>query len=263
MEYTLLATCAAAAAVRPFAQGHDSPKGLRRCPSFIQTRHPLAPARADSGAPSGRRSQDQRPALAALGEPAVEAEDLDAAARRKLDPGIRGPFLDTHQLALILVDHPPDGTGTPNQRRHAGRRGIDHHMPVVIGCELAQLDEDRAPRFATRRGASPGVADICAGGRVTVFVLKHTIEHQKLLAAVMGVGRETASGGVAHDGGRAGDFVADPVEHETFHPRHRRGHEILHGGMDDGAAGEIGVELHAAALCAEGVGGVRLASGTR
>ena len=56
-----------------------------------------------------------------------------------------------------------------------------------------------------------------------MLVLKHTVQHQELLAATMRMRSEPAVWAVAHDGGRARHFIADAVEHSPVHPRNGDG----------------------------------------
>jgi hypothetical protein len=46
-----------------------------------------------------------------------------------------------------------------------------------------------------------------------MFVLKHAVQHEELLASAVGVRRETAFRRVTHDRGCARDLVSDPVKH--------------------------------------------------
>lgn len=54
-----------------------------------------------------------------------------------------------------------------------------------------------------------------------MFVLKHTFEHDKFLAAGMCMGRKMAIGRIAHDRCRPRHFVSDAVEHPPLDPFHR------------------------------------------
>ena len=68
------------------------------------------------------------------------------------------------------------------------------------------------------------VAHVGPGGIVGVFVGEHAVEHEKLLAAIVPVRRESRAGRIAHDAGRNRHFIADPIEHHAFHTGLRRRH---------------------------------------
>src|SRR6202011_2239502 len=57
-----------------------------------------------------------------------------------------------------------------------------------------------------------------ADRKVAVLVLEHAVEHEKLSAATMRVGREAGLRSVAHDRGRPRHLLADAVEHAALDP---------------------------------------------
>ena len=56
-----------------------------------------------------------------------------------------------------------------------------------------------------------------------VLVLEDALKNKEFFPAAMNMGREMAAGSVANDGGRAGDLVANPVEHSPVNAGDRRG----------------------------------------
>ncbi len=77
-----------------------------------------------------------------------------------------------------------------------------------------------------------------------MFILEGAFEDEEFLAAAVGVGGEAAAGGVADDGGGAGDFAADTIEHAALHAGDGRGDPGELGGVHGGAGGEVGIQVH-------------------
>lgn len=120
-------------------------------------------------------------------------------------------------------------------------------MGAVVWIELPEFDEDGAA-FGGTWGVAGGwrVADVGAGREIAVFILEGAFEDEEFLAAAVGVGGEAAAGGVADDGGGAGDFAADPIEHAALHALDGRGDPGEPGRVHGGAGGEVGIQVHGA-----------------
>ena len=108
----------------------------------------------------------------------------------------------------------------------------------------------------TQPGAEPGVwresrriADVGPGREVAVLVLKDAVEDQKLLAAAVGMSRETAVGHIANDRGGARHLAADAVEHPPVDAGDRRRGPGEVPGMDDDPLQKIGIEFHSLPRC--------------
>ncbi len=77
-----------------------------------------------------------------------------------------------------------------------------------------------------------------------MLILEHTVEDEKLLAAAVHMGWETARRRVADDAGGASHLSPDPVEHAAVNTCCRRCDPGEVCRMDCGAPGEISIELH-------------------
>ena len=88
------------------------------------------------------------------------------------------------------------------------------------------------------------VADIRTGRKIAALVLKDALEHDIFLAAAMGVGGEGTIRIIADDRRRAGNLVADPVEHAAVNAGRRRCLPVDLVGMQHDALCEIGIQFH-------------------
>ena len=79
---------------------------------------------------------------------------------------------------------------------------------------------------------------------IPAFVGKKTLEHEYLLAVSMIVAIEAGAGGIAHDTGRTGDFVANPVKHASLNPRQRRGGPARIGRVAYNTKRKIIIDIH-------------------
>src|SRR3990167_9237595 len=89
-----------------------------------------------------------------------------------------------------------------------------------------------------------GVAHIGADRKITVLVLKHSIEHDELLAPRMGMCRELAVRRIPHDGRGAGNFAPNSVQHAPLYPLRGRGSPFRLARTHHDTLGKISVNPH-------------------
>src|SRR3546814_3250298 len=89
-----------------------------------------------------------------------------------------------------------------------GRKGdtskVERELGPVLRIELPQLDEDRAS--LVRPGNVPGadrIADISLRRIIAMLVLEDSLEHDELIAPIVGMCGEMARGRIADEIGRA------------------------------------------------------------
>src|SRR5215472_7248606 len=174
---------------------------------------------------AGRQSQPREPGelLAAFDKAAVQNEQFDPPGNRHCDANACRPQFQQNELPGALVQYSKFDTRDVGRVRERELGGFDTHWRPVIWVELPKLDEDRTTGLrAGRVAAGRRVANISARGVVAMLVLKDALQHQELLAAAVGVGREAAARGVTDDRGRARHLIADAVEHSPIHPGNGR-----------------------------------------
>ncbi len=118
-------------------------------------------------------------------------------------------------------------------------------MRAVRKIELPELHKDGAARLRSRR--MPQLRRIVYIGsrrKIAGFVLKHAVENQKLLAALMNMRREAAPRCKPHNRRRPRDLLAQPIEHPPLYAWHRqllpRNPRSVHGGT----LVEIRIQIH-------------------
>lgn len=114
------------------------------------------------GRPSGQ--SEPGPAgefFSAFPETALEAEDLQPAARSHLHLCIRCPIFHADAFARILVDYRTGHTGRPVQRRKGQRGGVQ---------DRARLEQGHSSRVVDDRG-NLGIGRDCRVGRGELFAL--------------------------------------------------------------------------------------------
>jgi hypothetical protein len=77
-----------------------------------------------------------------------------------------------------------------------------------------------------------------------VLILKNTLQHQKLFATGMNMGREGAIRRISYHRGRAGDFVSQAVEHAALDTGHWGGFPRDLRGMHGDPLRKIGIQFH-------------------
>ena len=77
-----------------------------------------------------------------------------------------------------------------------------------------------------------------------MFVGKYALQHQNLFTAAMGMVAELAVRRVTYQAGGAGDFLANPVQHHTFHACTGRRDPVILLRRHTGKVAKIGVQAH-------------------
>src|SRR4051794_23446843 len=124
--------------------------------------------------------------LALFVERSTQYQQLEPSGCRNVDPRPGRPFFKAHLLDRILEQR-QDGHRRPILCWREGPSSRYHaNFSPVCRIELPELDENRAAGRRTRRMARRRrIADVAAGRIVAMFVLKHPIQDEKFLAAVM------------------------------------------------------------------------------
>jgi hypothetical protein len=181
---------------------------------------------------------------------AFEHEDLlPALMARGRHRGPGAPSLQLHRFGRHGVKRQNLDTGRARCGEVRVAR-IHDHLLGIGARELVQLHEDRrafGPDMRTVRRAD-GIAHIGADRVVACLVREHAVKHEVFLAPAMGMGVEGAVRGEAHDGRRARDLLADPVQHHAVDATGGRSDPVVIPGPDHDPLGEIGVQSHGGAL---------------
>jgi hypothetical protein len=88
------------------------------------------------------------------------------------------------------------------------------------------------------------ISNVGSCRKITVFILKHTFQHEEFFATRMGMGRKLASGRISYNGSGARHLIAYAVQHATVDAFHGRGDPLLFACVDHGSLGEVRIELH-------------------
>ncbi len=56
-----------------------------------------------------------------------------------------------------------------------------------------------------------------------MFILKHAFQNDEFLTACVGVWGKMTAGRISDDGGGAGDFITNPIQHAPINTCHRGG----------------------------------------
>src|SRR5215472_13663748 len=231
---------------RGSSQAVDGRRGsCARWPDLTQTLQPAVPAVACSVAPAGSLSHESRvnSSLPSVKLPSRTSNSIPPGRGTEMFmPGAQRSMKTSSQaLSYNRANSTPREAGRGRERK-AG--AVDAHWRPVIGVELPQLDKDRATGLRAGCVATGRwVADISARGVVAVLILKYAVQHQELLAATVGVGREAAVRGVADDRGRARHLIADAVEHSSVDTGNGRRRPVQAGRVNCRASAKVRVQI--------------------
>lgn len=138
--------------------------------------------------------------LAAFFEVAIKYQKFAAVRKIERNRSVRGPALHPHLLAAVIEQQSDFNTRPTLGIRVRECLSIEAHWCSVLQIELPQLDEEQAARRGAWGVARGGrITDIGTGRIIAMLVLKHAVEHNKLLTAAMRMCRETAGRCIAND----------------------------------------------------------------
>lgn len=114
---------------------------------------------------------------------------------------------------------------------HAGSQEIGDTGDLVhVYTQRGAISQIELPEFhknnatcvrSWRMTRNRRVANVGAGRKVTMLILKDPVQNDELLAATVGVRRELAVRCVSNHRGRPRHLITQAVQHATLHARHR------------------------------------------